>query len=79
MVSSPVFSRQPLEEIVKTIVRMKNFLTNEDGLEVAEWSVAAALVVVIAIVVYAILGDAISNENNGTAAKIESATWTKPN
>ena len=67
-----------MEKIVKTIERIKSFLTNEGGLEVAEYAVAAALVVAIAVVVYTVLGDSIVDENNGTGAKIEAATWTKP-
>ena len=63
---------------MNAIARIKSFLTNEDGLEVAEYAVAAALVVAIAVVVYTVLGDAITNENNGTGAKIEAATWTRP-
>ena len=67
-----------MEEIVKTIERIKHLLTNEDGLEVAEYAVAAALVVAIAVVVYAVIGDAILDTNNGTAADVNNATWTPP-
>jgi Flp pilus assembly pilin Flp len=67
-----------MEEIVKAIERIKSFLTNEEGLEVAEYAVAAALVVAIAVVVYTVLGDAIVDENNGTGARIEGATWQPP-
>lgn len=63
---------------MKTIESIKNFLTNEDGLEVAEYAVAAALVVAIAVVVYAVIGDAILDSNNGTAADVSNATWTPP-
>lgn len=67
-----------MEEIVKTVERIKNLLTNDDGLEVAEYAVAAALVVAIAVVVYALLGDAILDSNNGTAADVSNATWEPP-
>jgi Flp pilus assembly pilin Flp len=67
-----------MEAIVKTIERKKNFLTDEAGLEVAEYAVAAALVVAIAVVVYAIIGDSILDSNNGTAADVTNATWTPP-
>ncbi|HKR10742.1 MAG TPA: hypothetical protein VJT15_01700 [Pyrinomonadaceae bacterium] len=63
---------------MKTLERIKNLLTNEAGLEVAEYAVAAALVVAIAVVVYALLGDAILDSNNGTAADVSNATWTPP-
>jgi Flp pilus assembly pilin Flp len=67
-----------MEEIVKTLMHMKGFLKDESGAELAEYAVAAALLVAIAIVVYEILGDAISDSNTGTAAKVASATWTAP-
>lgn len=63
---------------MKTSERIKKFLTGEDGLEVAEYAVAAALVVAIAVVVYALLGDAILDTQNGTAADVNNATWTPP-
>lgn len=63
---------------MKTSERIKNFLTGENGLEVAEYAVAAALVVAIAVVVYALLGDAILDTQNGTAADVNNATWTPP-
>ena len=67
-----------MEENVKTLGRVKNLLTNDDGLEVAEYAVAAAFVVAIAVVVYALIGDAILDTNNGTAADVTGATWTPP-
>lgn len=63
---------------MKTSERIKNFLTDEDGLEIAEYAVAAALVIAIAVVVYALLGDAILDTQNGTAADVNNATWTPP-
>lgn len=60
---------------MKTIVGIKNFLAAEDGVEVAEYAVAAALIVAIAVVVYAALGDAILDRNTGTAADISNATY----
>ena len=67
-----------MEEIVKTVPRIKSFFTNEDGAEVAEYAVGLALVVAIAVVVYALIGDSILDSNNGTAADISAATWTPP-
>jgi len=63
---------------VKTIGRIKSFLKNESGAEIAEYAVAAALVVAIAVVVYQVIGDAILDANTGTAADIENASYTKP-
>ena len=67
-----------MEEIVKTIGRIKSFLRNERGAELAEYAVGVALLVAVAIVVYQVLGDAIVDSNNGTAAKVTSATWNAP-
>jgi len=53
--------------------QIKSFIKNETGAELAEYAVAVALLVAIALVVYATLGNAINDENNGTAAKVTSA------
>ena len=50
------------------------FIKNETGAELSEYAVAAALLVAIALVVYATLGDAIGDQNSGTAAKIGDAS-----
>lgn len=57
---------------------LKSFLKDESGLEVAEYAVAAALVIAIAVVVYGVLGDAIFNTNTATGAEIENATYEPP-
>lgn len=61
---------------------MKNnllaFLQNERGAELAEYAVGVALLVAVALIVYEVLGDAIVDENNGTAAQVTGATWTAP-
>lgn len=57
---------------------LKSFLKDETGLEVAEYAVAAALVIAIAVVVYEVLGDAIFNTNTETGAAIEGATYRPP-
>jgi Flp pilus assembly pilin Flp len=67
-----------MEETVKIIEHIKSFLRNEDGAELAEYAVAVALLVAIALIVYILLGDAISDSTTGTAAKVTSATWTPP-
>lgn len=63
---------------MKIIGSIKTFLTNETGAELAEYAVGAALVVAIAVVVYAVIGDAILDKNTGTAADVTGATWTPP-
>lgn len=58
--------------------RIYRFIKEEDGAELAEYAVGVALLVAIAVVVYTALGDAISDANNGTAARVTNATWTAP-
>lgn len=54
------------------------FLLSEQGAELAEYAVGVALLVAIGLIVYEVLGDAIVDENNGTAAAVTGATWTAP-
>jgi Flp pilus assembly pilin Flp len=54
------------------------FLLSEQGAELAEYAVGVALLVAVAVVVYTALGDAINDENNGTAARVTGASWTAP-
>ena len=49
------------------------FISDERGAELAEYAVAVALLVAIALVVYKTLGNAINDENSGTAAKVGTA------
>ncbi|HEX5604280.1 MAG TPA: hypothetical protein VFX63_17090 [Pyrinomonadaceae bacterium] len=53
--------------------RFLNLVKDEQGAELAEYAVAVALLVAIAIIVYQLLGRAISDSNSGTAAKVGSA------
>jgi len=53
---------------------LRRFLASEDGAELAEYAVGVALLVAIALVVLKVLGNAINDENNGTAARIEAAS-----
>lgn len=50
-----------------------SFFLDETGAELAEYAVAVALLVAIALVVYNVLGQAIADENSGTAAQVEAA------
>ena len=54
------------------------FLRDEQGAELAEYAVAVALLVAVALVVYKTLGNAINDENSGTAAKVESTSTFTP-
>ncbi|HKR61409.1 MAG TPA: hypothetical protein VJS64_16970 [Pyrinomonadaceae bacterium] len=50
------------------------FLRAEDGAELAEYAVGVALLVAIGLVVYKVLGNAINDEQEGTAAKVQEAS-----
>ena len=56
----------------------KSFLKDETGAELAEFAVAVALLVAIAVVVYQVLGDAIFNSNTETAGEITGASYAAP-
>ena len=51
--------------------RLKAFLNAEDGAELAEYAVGTAILVAIAIVVYAVLGDAVNNKMNAVANEVD--------
>ena len=53
--------------------RFLTFVNDEQGAELAEYAVAVALLVAIAIIVYRLLGQAINDSNSGTAAKVANA------
>ena len=53
---------------------LRQFLKAEDGAELAEYAVGVALLVALALVVLKVLGNAINDENNGTAAQVEAAS-----
>ena len=57
---------------------LKNFFMDETGAELAEYAVAVALLVAIALVVYETLGDGIFNANTATATEITTAEYTAP-
>jgi Flp pilus assembly pilin Flp len=52
----------------------RRFLKAEDGAELAEYAVGVALLVAIALVVYKVLGNAINDKSQGTAAKVGEAS-----
>ena len=57
---------------------INGFLADEQGAELAEYAVAIALLVGIALVVYKTLGNAINDQNSGTGAKVLDATTFTP-
>jgi len=56
----------------------RKFLRDEQGAELAEYAVAVALLVAVALVVYKTLGNAINDENSGTGAKVEATSNFTP-
>jgi Flp pilus assembly pilin Flp len=50
---------------------INSFFSDEGGAELAEYAVAVAIVVAIAILVYQILGDAINNKMISVTAEID--------
>lgn len=56
---------------------LNTFLSDDQGAELAEYAVAVALLVAVALVVYKTLGNAINDQNSGTGAKVlETTTFT---
>lgn len=53
---------------------LNRFIGNETGAELAEYAVAVALLVAVALVVYGVLGNAIIDANGGTGAKVIDAS-----
>lgn len=58
--------------------RLKHFLEAEDGAELAEYAVGTAILVAIAIIVYAILGDAVNNKMTAVANEIDAPPPAPP-
>jgi Flp pilus assembly pilin Flp len=50
---------------------LKTFLQAEDGAELAEYAVGTAILVAIAIIVYAVLGDAVNNKMRSVANEVD--------
>jgi len=61
--------------ILRRISMLKQFLQDETGAELAEYAVAVALLVAIAIIVYRLLGNAINDSNSLTGSKIQDAKF----
>ena len=54
------------------------FAKDEAGAELAEYALAIALLVIVAIAIYTIMGQAISDQNSGTGAKVKNIDRTFP-
>jgi Flp pilus assembly pilin Flp len=57
---------------------IKCFIKDQTGAELAEYAVAVALLVAIAMVVYSVLGQAIADQNSGTGAKVKGVPRSFP-
>lgn len=53
---------------------LRNFLFDETGAELAEYAVAVALLVAVALVIYQVLGQGLSDANSDTADAIQNAS-----
>lgn len=50
---------------------VRNFFSDDSGAELAEYAVACAILVAIAVIVYNVLGDAINAKMNDVADEID--------
>lgn len=55
---------------------LKNFFMDDTGAELAEYAVGVALLVAVALVVYQVLGQGISDANSATADEIKNPSIT---
>jgi Flp pilus assembly pilin Flp len=53
---------------------LKNFFMDESGAELVEYAAAAALLVAVALVIYEVLGQGISDANSQTGKEIQDAS-----
>ena len=57
---------------------VKNFFVDESGAELAEYAVACAILVAIAIIVFQVLGQAINTKMNDVASDIDAPPAPAP-
>ena len=57
---------------------IRSFIKDEVGAELAEYCVAVALLVAVALVVYTVLGNSIADQNSGTGAQVRDVPRTFP-
>lgn len=51
--------------------QLKSFLTDEQGAELAEYAVGTAILVLVAIIVYRVLGDAVNIKMSTVANEVQ--------
>ena len=57
---------------------VKQFIKGETGAELAEYCVAVALLVAVALVVYTVIGQTVADQNSGTGAQVENVPRSFP-
>jgi Flp pilus assembly pilin Flp len=57
---------------------IKSFIQDQAGAELAEYAIACALLVAIAMIVYSVLGQSIADHNSGTGAKVKGVPRSFP-
>ena len=62
----------------ETMMHITRFIRDESGAELAEYAVAVALLVAVAVIVYNVLGQAISDQNSGTGEKVKNVPRSFP-
>ena len=60
------------------MMQLTRFMRDETGAELAEYAVAVALLVAVAVIVYNVLGQAISDQNSGTGQQIKNVPRSFP-
>lgn len=63
-------SRELLPEGIE-VNKLKSFLTDEQGAELAEYAVGTAILVAVAIIVYKVLGDAVNVKMSTVANEVQ--------
>jgi Flp pilus assembly pilin Flp len=60
------------------VITLKDFLSDEQGAELAEYAVGTAILVAIAVIVLQVLGDAINDRMNAVASEIDAPPAADP-
>jgi Flp pilus assembly pilin Flp len=60
------------------VITLKDFLSDEQGAELAEYAVGTAILVAIAVIVLQVLGDAINDRMNAVASEIDAPPAPDP-
>ena len=75
-IKEPGVDHKPQTNHKEQTQMFKNFLMDESGAELVEYAAAAALLVAVALVIYQVLGQGISDANSQTGKDIQNASIT---